>query len=221
MKLSKNTVNILKNFAGINSNILLKAGTKISTISPQKNLFGTAVIAESIPIEFGIYDLNEFLSVYSLFADPDLSFTEKYILVKEVGNSVKFYAAEASLLAVPLKEVVFPDPEITFKLPTNTLSLIQRASGVLNQGTACDLSFIGNSQNIIACVSDKKNASSNSYEVPLGLTDKTFKVNMKVENHKVIPGDYTVSISSKRISKFEGLKDLIYYIALESDSTFE
>jgi hypothetical protein len=218
MKLSKETHNLLKNFAGINSNLLLKSGSKISTISSQKNVMASGSITEAIPSEFGIYDLNEFLGALSLFEDPELDFKDKFVTIKEAGNSIKYFAAEASVLTVPQKEITFPDPEIAFTLTASTLALIQKTASVLR---APDLSIVGNGSKIIAVVGDKKNATANSYEVDLGTTDKSFKVNLKVENLKMLPGEYNVSISSKRISRFQGTGDLVYFVAVESDSSFD
>ena len=85
MKLSKDTVAIFKNFAGINSNLLLKAGNKLATISAQKNVMADVTVAETFP-DFGIYDLNEFLGAMSLFEDPDLEFGDKSVTISEAGN---------------------------------------------------------------------------------------------------------------------------------------
>ena len=74
MKLSKETVGLFKNFAGINSNLLLKSGNKLSTISAQKNVMADSTVTETFP-DFGIYDLNEFLGAMSLFEDPELEFS--------------------------------------------------------------------------------------------------------------------------------------------------
>lgn len=218
MKLSKETHNLLKNFAGINSNLLLKSGSKISTISAQKNVMASGSITESIPSEFGIYDLNEFLGALSLFEDPELEFKDKFVTIKEGGNSIKYFAADASVLTVPQKEITFPEPEISFVLTASTLALVQKTASVLR---APDLSIVGDGSKIIAVVGDKKNATANSYEVDLGSTDKSFKVNLKVENLKMLPGEYNVAISSKRISRFQGTGDLVYFVAVESDSSFE
>ena len=66
MKLSNKTLEVLKNFSNINQNILIEEGNVVRTISTMKNILGSATITESFPIEFGIYDLNEFLGVMSL-----------------------------------------------------------------------------------------------------------------------------------------------------------
>jgi hypothetical protein len=218
MKLSKQTIELFKNFSTINSNLLLKAGNKIGTISGPKNIMASQTIAETIPSDFGIYELNEFLGALSLFNDPELEFTDKYVMIAEGNNHIKYYAAEAANLTVPQKDIVFPDAEINFRVTANTLDLIKRTSGVLS---APDLAIVGDGSKIVATVCQKKNATANSYDVDLGATDKTFKVYLKVENLKMIPGEYNVSISSKRISRFAGAGDLVYYVAVEADSSFQ
>jgi hypothetical protein len=47
MKLNQNTVDTLKNFSEINTNILIKEGTELSTISTMRNIFAKATITES------------------------------------------------------------------------------------------------------------------------------------------------------------------------------
>jgi len=217
MKLSKETVGLIKNFAGINSNLLLKSGNKLATISAQKNVMADAVVTETFP-DFGIYDLNEFLGAMSLFEDPELTFNDKWVTIEQGGNSIKYFAADASVLTAPQKAITFPDPEIEFNMSANMLSMIQRTASVLR---ASDVSIVGDGSTMTVVVGDKKNATGNSYNSTVGASDKKFKVNLKVENLKMIPGDYAVSVSSKKISRFKGAGDLVYYVAVEADSSFE
>jgi hypothetical protein len=217
MKLSKETVGLIKNFAGINSNLLLKSGNKLATISAQKNVMADAVVTETFP-DFGIYDLNEFLGAMSLFEDPELTFSDKWVTIEQGGNSIKYFAAEASVLTAPQKAITFPDAEIEFNMSASMLSMVQRTASVLR---ASDVSIVGDGSTMSVVVGDKKNATGNSYNSVVGATDKKFKVNLKVENLKMLPGDYAVSVSSKKISRFKGAGDLVYYVAVEADSSFE
>jgi ribosomal protein L28 len=217
MKLSKETLTLFKNFAGINSNLLLKQGNKLATISAQKNVMADATVSETFP-DFGIYDLNEFLGAMSLFEDPELDFSEKYVTIKQGSMSIKYFAAEASVLTAPQKAITFPAAEIEFTMTAAMLNMIHKTASVLR---ASDVSIVGDGSKVTAVVGDKKNAAGNSFSEPVGDTDKTFRVNLKVENLKMLPGDYTVSISSKKISRFKGAGDLVYYVAVEADSTFE
>jgi len=219
MKLSKDTIAVIKNFAGINSNLLLKQGNKLSTISAQKNVMADVTVTETFP-DFGIYDLNEFLGAMSLFDDPDLEFSDKVCKITQGNMSIKYYAADASVLTAPTKAITFPEAEINFELSNQMLTMIQRTASVLK---ASDVSVVGADGRITLVVGDKKNATGNSFSEPVGTTDKSFKVNLKVENLKMIPGDYTVSVSSKKISRFKSStnSDLVYYVAVEADSTFD
>lgn len=218
MKLSKETVNLFKNFSGINSNMLLKAGQEISTISAQKNVMSDTKVTETFPMDFGIYDLNEFLGAMSLFEDPELDFSEKFVTIKEGANSIKYFAADASVLTVPTRKITFPEAEIEFTLTSTMLNMIHRTASVLR---ATDLQIIGDGSKITITVGDKKNVTGNSYSAHAGSTDKNFQANLKVENLKMLPGDYIVSISSKKISRFKAsASELVYYVAVEADSTF-
>ena len=217
MKLSKETVAVIKNFAGINSNLLLKAGNKLATISGQKNVMADATVAETFP-DFGIYDLNEFLGAMSVFEDPELEFSEKYVTIKSGGRSIKYFAAAAEVLTAPSKAITFPEAEVNFKIAAEQLDFIRKTAGVLSSE---DVSIVGDGSTIKVTVGNKSNSTSNSFNESVGSTDKTFKVNLKVENLKMLPGDYDVSISSKKISRFKGAGDLVYYVAVEADSTFE
>lgn len=218
MKLSAETKSILKNYASVNSNLLIKPGNKLSTISVAKNIMSDAVVAEEFPSQFGIYDVNEFLGALSLFNDPELEFNDKYVLIKEGKNNIKYFSAEENVLTHPTKEIKFPDPEIEFNLSSAQIEAIHKTASVLK---VSDISFIGDGTTITLSIGNKKVSSSNSYETEIGETDKVFQVNLKVELIKLFQGDYNVSISSKKISKFKHTtKDMQYFLAIESDSTF-
>ena len=219
MQLSKETLNLIKNFSSINGSLMLKAGNKLATISEGKNVMSEVTIAETFPSDFGIYDLNEFLNVVSLFSDTNLDFSEKYVLVSDGGTSkIKYFAAGEGVVKTAPATIKFPSADVTFTLEAGQLAMIQRTSSVLK---ASDVSIVGADGKLKVIVSDKKNDTSNAYEVTLGDTDETFKANIKVENLKMLPNDYEVSISKKKISKFKHTaSDLTYYVAIEADSEF-
>ena len=219
MELSKDTLTLIKNFAGINGSLMLKAGNKLATISEGKNVMAEASITETLPMDFGIYDLNEFLNVVSLFTTTNLDFSEKYVMVSDGGTSkIKYFAAGEGVVKAAPTTIKFPGADVTFTLEAAQLAMIQRTSSVLK---ASDVSIVGADGKLKVIVSDKKNDTSNAYEVTLGDTEETFKANIKVENLKMLPNDYEVSISKKKISKFKHTaSDLTYYVAIEADSEF-
>lgn len=218
MKISKDTLAILKNFATINGNLLIKKGSVLSTMNVQKNVLADANVSETFPIEFGIYDTNEFLGVIGLFNEPEIEFKEKYATFKEGSSSVKFYAADQSVLTVPQKQVKFPSSEVEFDLSMSQLATIQKTAAVLR---AVDVSVIGKDGTLSIIVGDLKNATANNFNIDIGTTEKEFTANLKIENLKLMAQDYKVSISSKKISRFSNVDgNMVTYIALESTSTF-
>jgi len=220
MKLSDNTLAILKNFAGINNSILVKQGNKLRTISVAKNILAEAEILEEFPRDFAMYDLNQFLNGLSLHQDPDLDFQQdSYLSIKEGKRRVKYFFADPNvIIAPPEKEINLPSKDICFQMDSVTLEKLLKAAAVYQLP---DLSAIGEAGVIKLVVRDKKNDTSNEYAIVVGDTDKEFTFNFKVENIKIIPGPYDVVVSSKLLSQFTNSKyNLTYYIALEPDSDF-
>jgi len=220
MKLSDNTLTVLKNFASINNSILVKQGTHLRTISVAKNILAEADIAEEFPRDVAVYDLNQFLNGLSLHQDPDLDFKEEsYLTIREGRRKVKyFYADPAVIISPPDKEITLPTEDVHFQLESTSLEKLLKAAAIYQLP---DLSLIGQNNEIRLVVRDKKNDTSNEYSIIVGETDKQFVFNFKVENIKIIPGAYDVVVSSKLLSKFTNSNyNLTYYIALEPDSTF-
>ena len=221
MKLNTNTHNILKNFSEINTNILIKPGKELSTISTMRNIFAKASIDETFDTEFGIYDLNEFLAVVSGMNKPELSLQDKHMTISAEGSKskVKYFYSDPSVIVAPTKEVNMPEAEVTFSLSESVLEQLKKMASILK---APDLALVGEKGgDIVLKVCDKKNDTSNNFDIVVGegaTADYTFY--FKVENMKMLPGDYDVSVSSKSISHFKHKNIPIeYWIALEPDST--
>jgi hypothetical protein len=221
MKLSDNTLTLLKNFAGINQSILVKQGNKLRTISIAKNILAEAEITEQFPRKFAIYDLNQFLNGLSLHQDPDLDFTEdSYITIREGKRRVKYFYADPNvIISPPEKEIKLPSEDVCFQLETGYLEKLVKAAGVYQLP---DISAIGDAGVIRLVVRDKKNDTTNEYSIVVGETNEQFTFNFKVENiSKIVSGAYNVVVSSKLLSQFTNTKhNLSYWIALEPDSTF-
>lgn len=217
MKMSNKTLNLLKNYSSINSNILVKPGNELSTISPVKNVMSVANVEETFDTEFGIWDLNKFLGVVSLFDKPEFAFDEKSVTISGNGASVEYYYSEPSLLSVPTKQITMPSPEVSFNLKQKHFAEIQKASSVLQ---VSDLAVRTNGDKLELAVLDKNDVTSNCYTIDIGVaSDEDFCFYFKVENLKMIEGDYKVEISKQNISQFIGT-DVMYWIALETDSKY-
>ena len=221
-KMSQGTLDILKNFSTINSNLLIRVGSKIETLSPLRNLLASAVVNESFEQEFGVWDLDRFLGTVSLVDDPEFEFYDKHMyIVGSNGERVKFYYAEPKLLTTVNKNINMPDSVVSFDLKKEHQQQIQRASSVLQLPDLC----IRSRDDVIEMVVlDKVDNTTNSYSIEVGNNDSgaSFGFFYKTENLKMILGNYRVDISDKAISQFTNEDvDLKYWIALENDSHYE
>ena len=222
MKLSSDTMNILKNYATINQNLMIKEGKEITTMSAMKNIVARAEVEEEFPQEVAIYDLNEFLSALSLFKSPNLQFQDTYVNITEENNpktSLKYFYSDPSVVTTPSKMITMPSNEVTFTLESATLSNITKAAAVIG---SADLVLENSSGTPSLTVKDKKNDTANSYS--MGVETKgegKFSFFFKVENLKLIDGKYNVEVSSKNISHMKNESTPIeYWIALEPESNY-
>ena len=220
MKLSDKTLSVLKNFSTINQSILFKQGSKLRTISVMKNILAEATVTEEIPIDFGIYDLNQFLNGLSLHQSPELDFVnDGHVVIKEGRMRSKYFFDDPNVIITPPdKAIDLPSEDVSFELSTDQLDKLLKAAAIYQLP---DLAVVGANGVVKILVRDKKNDTSNDFSVTVGETDKVFSFNFKVENIKILPGTYDVSVSSKLLSRFTSKnQDLTYFIALEPDSTF-
>ena len=223
MKLSKHTLNMLKNFSDINMSIEIKKGNLLRTVSVQKNILAQAELEDEFPKDFAIYELNRFLGAVSLFDDPELEFNAKSVNIGTTKHSADYVYCDPSMIVTPPENnISFPDPEVKFTLTQDSLSQVMRASNVL--GTP-EIAIEGGphpNDSIRIKALDVNNDSTDTFQVVLDeKSGHTFRFVFKTENMKMIPGNYDVEISSKGISHFtlQGT-ELQYWIATESTSNF-
>ena len=225
MNLSNETVSVLKNFATINQNLVIKTGSSISTMSAMKNIVASAEVKEVFPTEFAIYDLNEFLASISLFEKPSLDFKDDFVVMTENGTALKYWYSDPSVVTTVTKEITMPECDVNISFENNLLSNVQKASAVIG---VPDMVLEGMDSGIaLLKVTDKKNATANEYAVKVDVSNEDgknlpYKFWFKVENLKLLSGTYDVAVSSKNISHFVNANvDIQYWIALEPESKYD
>ena len=219
--ITKTTLAILKNFASMNSNILVKPGNVIKTITPSKSGMAEAVIEETFDVEFGIWDLNKFLGVVSLFSNPQFEFGDKSVnIIGTNGSVVTYNYSEPRLLSYPQKTVSMPPMTVNVQIPDGLLTELHRISSILQ---VPDLSFRSDGEEIYAYLTDLKDPTSNNYKVTLegNSNGAEFELNFKIDNIRLLPGDYEVSFSKNVAAQFENQNiNLRYWFAMEPDSYY-
>ena len=217
--LSKKTLDVLKNFSTINSSIVFRKGSTVRTISNAENILAKFTGEEVFPSDFAIYDLSQFLSGISLFNDPQLEFTSTdFVSIRGGRQSAKYYFSdpEITLKSAPEKNVNFPGADLQFNLTGEELIQLQKASAVYSLP---DLTFQSEEglDTIKLILRDKENDTSNTYDLTVaGCSTGTYSLDVKIENIRLLPGDYSVKVSQHLISEWTNTNvDLTYYIALE------
>tara|TARA_B110000444_G_C18797455_1_gene575661 strand:- start:236 stop:910 length:675 start_codon:yes stop_codon:yes gene_type:complete len=222
MELNETTLEVLKNFASINPNLVVKEGNEISTITEAKNVLASATIETPFPKEFGVYNLSEFLSVLNLVDKPSLKFDDNFVIISDsAGRSkVKYFFSDIDMLTAPSKTITMPEADVTLTLDSSTLSKLKRAASALDNSK---ISISPKDGILEVSVVDPANATSNTYSIVIDgeYTESNFTFVFDINNLKIIDGDYEVKISKKLISSFVNKNmGVQYWIALEKSSTF-
>ena len=220
--ISKDTLNILKNFSGINSNLYVKPGSKITTMSPTKNIMAEVEVEESFDTEFGIWDLNKLLGVVSLIQDPEFIFDDKYMTITGAsGSKVKYFYSDPKLLSYPTKSIKKIDAVVEFDLTSDDFRELSRAGAVLQNP---DLCFVSDDNDVLAVVKDLKDPTCNVFSIRVGdnKDQANFSFNFKLENMKMFDGDYHVALSKNVIGQFShASRPLTYWVAMDATSTYK
>tara|TARA_B100000586_G_scaffold142943_1_gene103521 strand:+ start:387 stop:1070 length:684 start_codon:yes stop_codon:yes gene_type:complete len=226
MIINNETVETLKNFAEINQSLVIETGDVIKTVSEQTNVLAKAKLGQSFSQDFAIYDLNKFLGVLSLFAEPQFDFSEKSIKIQSsidannfvAGDSVAEYQfANMSLFEnerkILAKDINLPSEEAVFRLEEKYLISIMRAAAVMSLP---EIAVVANDGKLKIQAIDAK-TSVDSYAVELGESTSNFKMIFKIENLKLMRGSYDVKISDKGLGYFKNTgRELEYWIATET-----
>ncbi len=217
---SKNTLTILKNFSSLNSNLLVQPGNVIKTITPSKTGMAVATVEETFDVQFGIWDLNKFLGVVSLFNNPTFTFGDKSVKIKNGSDSVvNYYYSEPRLLTYPTKDVQMPSSNVSIVLTEKNFSELQKAASVMQLP---DLSFTSDENKIVGMVSDLSDPTSNSYKIVVSsdYSGPEFLFNFKMENIKILPGDYTINFAKNVVGEFIHKSIAVkYWYAMEANTS--
>jgi gp45 sliding clamp, C terminal len=216
MKLSDNTLNVLKNFASINSGVVLNQGKVQKTISPEKSILVEATLEDDLNTQFGIYDLNQFLGNVTTLKNPELSFTKEYVTIDDGEFSLTYLSASPNLIITPPdKELVLKNVDCSFTL---TNAVLQKLIKIATMNSLPNLTVVGKDGELRLKIHEKANDTSNHGSVKIGeYAGKDFTATFKTENLKLLPDDYDVEIQANAFAKFVNTSgNLKYFIALET-----
>jgi hypothetical protein len=212
MKISQQTLSILKNFNGLNPNFGVKPGNTIRTISAA--VIASAEIQEEFTSEFAVANLSKFISAITLFQEPEFEFYDLYVKISEGKNYVRYVYDEPSLMSLPPdKNIKMPSRDVEFDLTEADFSLLGRAMSSLQSP---QLVISGEDGTIYVKATDIKNPTTSNFSMAVGVADTEFETPFNALNFKFLPAKYTVSLCIDKIVEFKS--DLVtYWIAAKRD----
>ena len=225
MKLSSETQAILQNFSGINQSIMIREGSKLSTISASKNILANANISEVIPKEFGIYDLTKFLGVMKLYENQVLEFSDEYVIIRNASSPkqyTRFYYSSPNVIIAPPenKKIAFPDnPSVQFNMSQRDFQNMIKGASIMGLP---EVVIAGNEgEHVLISGVDSNNSSMGSFNQELDdvIAESNFSFTIVLENlTKLMTGEYDIAFSSNGISRFNNLTTGVeYFIAVQID----
>lgn len=224
MKISSKTLSLLQSFAQISSNLLVKPGKKMATRNAVNSIQARAIVDETFPQQFAIYDLNQLLSLISVSQNPDIEFGDKSLTIRsENGGEIEYFYADESLITSPNENVPTLEDIYTFKMTGNDIQTIIKTASIVS---ATMLNIVSDKGKVTLSINDPKNSTSHSYKKPLGDSDTSFNVKMSIDSFKVVPDEYDVRVAyvvgkagKTLVFFFESTSsDLTYLIAADSSS---
>lgn len=217
MKISDNTFEVLKNFSSINQSLAFKKGNVIRTVSEGKTILAEAKITEAFPVDFAIYELNQFLGLSSLFENANFIFGEKQVTLEEGSAKANYTYANPSMITTPPeKNIELPSVEVQFKISKDDFRQILNGA---NQLGLVEVAVRGADGIVSLVATDTKNPTSNEFSRTVAEHGENFQFIFKTENLKFLMNDYDVEISSQGIAHFKS-ENVEYWVATEAGSEY-
>jgi hypothetical protein len=216
MKISKETINVLKNFASISNNLRIYPGNVLATLSPQTNIFAKCEVPDVFPTDASIYNLNSLLELLSMYENQEVEFGSKSLVIKKDNDEFEFtYADPSVIIAPPAGKTIELDTHYQFALTATDVILINKAAGITG---AEQITIVAKDGKAVLTVGDK--ANSMKHVKSLGATDLVFTALLDVGNFRVTPEAYTVTLSQKKFLHFKSEATTVpeYWLALDPKS---
>lgn len=217
MILSKKTIGVLKNFSTINGGIQFVEGNEIRVAAIDKSVMGIAIVEETFPAEFALYDLNQFLSVLSLFDEPELMFEEDFMIIKQGRQRVKyFYTDPDNVVSAPYDLELEGDDNSLF-VSADQLDSLTKASNAMGLR---DFALVKAGEGIQMIVEDGEQDSNNEFtiDVDFEVDIEDFELQLKMKTLNFVKLDYEIAFADENQYLIFSNSDenLTYYVAVQS-----
>lgn len=197
MKISNATLKVVKNATRIQQGISFSSDADyIVSFSAEKGLLSNCPIEETFPVDFNIYDSGKFLSVVSLFKDPEFTFSEDNVTISEPDGSsrVVYHACgDDTIKKPPMNELELEDIDVTFTLENVMLNQILK-SGATMKLDDIRLKSEGDSVYFQSYSHDNDTNDTYSLKVLSDYDGPEIDVRILMQSLALMPNDYDVSM---------------------------
>lgn len=205
VKLSAETIALLKVVSTINNSGKLEAGNVIKTVSPSGAIILEAEIAETFPETFSIYELSRLLSVLNLpsLKDAELIFDNKnYVEIKSGKTKVNYKFTSEHFVEHPGRKVVLPTQDLIVDIDGEELNNITKMASVLGH-KILEFRVLSGKAYLTTTSPDLGDTSNDSLVELADVPDAEDAVyRLKFDNVILPAGDYRVTICRGGISNF-------------------
>jgi|TARA_Y100000310_G_C20674889_1_gene812428 hypothetical protein len=220
MQISEHTITVLNNFSSINQGLIIASGDVLKTVSAQKNVMASAKLPDKFPQEAGIYNLSRFISTLSLFdTPPDLKFNKNTVVISGSNRKINYALSETSLMIQPPdKDFDMENPLVEFEISWDNIQNLQKAASVLNLPI---IEFAMEDHIYTMRTLDTSNPTSDTYEEVISedavtqTSKSNFKVSIRTENMKILPGKYSVRIKDNVCRFTSDENSVVYWMSIE------
>lgn len=226
-QITESVKNILKNFAAVNSSVMLRAGSTQKTISIAKSVLAVAEFDSPWPADTPVYQLSDLLANLSNYEKPTLEFEGTKFVIRGANSPshVDYPYSDASVILAP-PEKVFPtdNPHAVFTLPESAVKEIKKFSAVNSLPTLL-IEMDGAKKTIVVRPTDDKNAASRSYSYPVHQDparilelNTTEKITLKlVREHfdLIMDGGYTITLGPWTYVHFQHATEKLSYLIVQ------
>lgn len=230
MKLTKQTIEIISSLSKINDGLVFKTGNVLRARAKgaPNPIVEVQFASQSFPTDFALYNINQFLTMLSMFDVPVLEFGETELLIKDEQSTrsarIK-YASEKNIVHMPYASKIKEQPiALQFKLLSGDLKSLIKAGSTL---ASPEYVFQSDGSKFIVGTFNHKNSGIDKYQVELQpdlIPDDPFTVIITADHLQLLNRDYTVYVAKSGLVRFcsENDHDTInYWITVHEKTTFE
>lgn len=220
MRLSPETITILKNFATISKGILIYPGRTLRTRTTP--VYVEARVAERFPVYAALPDLEAVLKSLKFLKQPDFDFQKDALLITEGKDGQSKanlrFEYKSSMVTLPMERNTFEEPTefLEYSLSDEHLDMLRKA---LTEFGKSNIKIVSDGKSIYAGIDTDKTGFQ--FPVEGDTHGYACKHIINPKNLKLLSGDYRLKTTALYTEFKHQELPVMYMIAPEPGSVFQ